>query len=300
MPFFELINVHPDYQYPTARLFKSYVDEKQNYIIVIPARPDSFDIQAPFNEVQNTARSLNCSYFIIGDLNRIGETVVVSIAMYQTNDGMMVWNDRLKAATPEDIDPILQKIATALGTENKAVDDESIYSVTNYESRRLKQKRSNSAFGVSIGGMYQMSSALNDDPFSAGGGVFWIYDLREVIFEVDANLYFLGESYMSNLGIKAYYPFLSESDTPIIGGGLGIGHTSFEYFDTGNEWGDYYRTHSGSGMMFFLGGGYIIGRTSDVSLRLMVNYFIGAYKMENPEESMPHGLQFNLELYFGN
>jgi hypothetical protein len=302
MPFFELINVHSDYQYSVAKLFKNYVDEQNKYSLIIPAKPDSLVTQPSIEKVRETAKSLNCQYFLIGDMNRIGETVIISISMYNTENGEKTWHDRLKAANPEDIDPILQKLSRTIGTKNKAVEDGDIYSVTDYESGQLKQVRANNAFGVSIGGALLFANPLSKDPFSGGGGVFWYYDAREILYEIDAKLYFLGNNYLGNLSLNAYHPFSSESNTPFLGGGLGIGFNTMDkssfYPNNKDPW-ENYGTYNGSGLVLFIGGGYIIGRTSNVGLRIHLEYFIATYKMNNPEKTLPHGVMLNMELYFG-
>lgn len=287
MPFFELINVNSDYQYSVARLFKNYVDEQGRYILIIPQKSDSLVNQPPLTQIQETARMYECKFFIVADMNRIGETVIISVSMYKTENSQLIWKDRLKANTPDDIDPILQKLSRVIGTEQKAAEDGDIYSVTSYESQQLKQIHSISAFGISIGGALMMSKPFIDDPFSGGGGVFWSYDIRTVLFEVDAQSYFLGNFSVGNLSIDVYRPFFAESSTPFLGGGLGFGYT------TGATNGN------GSGMMFFVGGGYIFGRTADVGLRVRAQYMLGAFKVENPEKSLPHGFMLNMELYFG-
>ncbi|TAL68659.1 MAG: hypothetical protein EPN82_10300 [Bacteroidetes bacterium] len=287
MPFFELINVHADYQYSVARLFKNYVDEQGRYILIIPQRADSLIAQPPLNEIRETAKSNDCSFFIVADMNRIGETVIISVSMYKTENSQLIWKDRLKANTPDDIDPILQKLSRVIGTEHKAAEDGDIYSVTSYESQQLKQIHSISAFGISIGGALLMSNPFIDDPFSGGGGIFWSYDIRTVLFEVDAQSYFLGSYSVGHLSIDVYRPFFAESSTPFLGGGLGFGYT------TGASNGQ------GNGMMLFVGGGYIFGRTADVGLRVRAQYMLGAFKVENTEKSLPHGFMLNMELYFG-
>jgi hypothetical protein len=302
MPFFELINVHPDYQYSTARLFKNYVDEQKKYTLIIPAKPDSSITQPSIEKIRETAKSLNCQYFIIGDMNRIGETVIISFAMYNTENSEQIWHDRLKAASPDDIDPILQKLSRTLGSKNNAVEDGSIYSVTDYESGELKQVRANNAFGVSLGGALLFSKPLSNDPFSAGGGVFWYYDAREILYEVDAKIYFLGNNYLGHVSINTYHPFFAESNTPFLGGGLGIGFNTIDkslFYPNNKEPWDNYGTYTGSGLVLYLGGGYIIGRTSNVGLRAHLQYFIATYKLNNPEKTLPHGLLLNMELYFG-
>lgn len=296
MPFFEIINVNSDYQYSTAKLLKSYVDENQKYTLIIPPKPDTLINIPAVSKIQETAKSLDCPYFLIGDINRIGEKVIISVNMYKTDDGSLFWSDRLKAQNPDDIEPILQKISKTLGTDKKASEESNIYNVTSYDSYKLKQKRANSAFGASIGAVVLMNEMFSKDRISAGGGIFWLYDVRSVMYEIDLQTYLTGSKTVGDISLHSYYPFLAEDNTPFIGGGLGFGwctsnqHTNYE---------SVIGSYAGSGLTLFIGGGYIIGRTSNATLRIHARYMIGAYSMDNPEGSMPHGFRINMELYFG-
>lgn len=296
MPFFEIINVNSDYQYSTAKLLKSYVDENLKYTLIIPTKPDTLINIPPVSKIQETAKSLDCPYYLIGDINRIGEKVIVSVSMYKTSDGSLFWSDRLKAQNPDDIEPILQKISKTLGTDKKANDDASIYNVTNYESYKLKQKKANSAFGASIGAVVLMNDLFSKDRISAGGGIFWLYDVRTLMYEIDLHTYLTGGKTIGDISLHSYYPFLAEDNTPYFGGGLGFGWCTAKPEQNSETFLD---SFSGSGLTLFIGGGYLIGRSSNASLRIHARYMIGAYSMDDPKGTMPHGFRINMELYFG-
>jgi hypothetical protein len=50
-----------------------------------------------------------------------------------------------------------------------------------------------------------------------------------------------------------------------------------------------------SGMSFFISGGVLIGRTSTVSIRPEIGYFMGTYKLDG---KIVHGARFGLTLGF--
>jgi hypothetical protein len=127
MPFFELINVHPDYQYSTA-------------------------IAQPIDSIRAQAIAQDCPFYLLGDMNRMGETVILNVALYDSKSGDRIWGDRLKAANPEDLDPIFQRLAKAIGTGNKATSQGDIYSVTDYENRELKKIQVHHSFGLALDG----------------------------------------------------------------------------------------------------------------------------------------------------
>jgi hypothetical protein len=292
MPFFEMINVHSDYQYSVARMLKNYIDEQKKYTVIIPQRSDSLIKQSSNEQIRALASSLDCGYYIVGDMNRLGETVIISIALYKTSDASMIWNDRLKANTPDDIDPILQKIARSIGTQDKAAAEGDIYNVTNYDMNPLKQIQANYSWGASVGGAQFFSSPFSTDGFAAGFGVFGYYDAREFIFDITGQIYGVGssKSYLYQASLNVYRPFSPASNTAFFGGGFGLGGATYNSSDYGND-------NKGSGLVLNIGGGYIIGRTSSVALRIHANYFIGLFKIKNYNTS-PHGLMLNMELYF--
>jgi len=292
MPFFELINVHSDYQYAASKLFKSYLEESGVYQLVIPSRPDSLVAPLSQEQARAKAREKNCRFFTMGEMNRIGETVIISMTLYQAENGSMIWSDKLKASSPDDIDPILQKLARAMSTKDKAAEDGDIYSVTSYHAQSLRQVRVNNAFGISLGGVLQPFEPFTSDPFAAGGGFFWYYDARTLLFELDAQNYILGSSGLGMITIGVYKPVFPRAQTPFYGGGLGMGFSSFEGTNSAPA-------SDGNGLIFYAGGGYLLNRTSNVGLRIHGRYFIGAYKMDGPDKAIPMGVILNLELYFG-
>lgn len=295
MPFFELINIHEDYQFSLARLFKSYVDEAGRYELVLPERPDSVVRQPGQDLIRHAARELKCAYFLVGDVNRLGETVFLNLALYNTGDGSRIWGDKLKASTPEDFDPIFQKLAWALGSGEKAGAHGDIYSVTANESRELRQIQVKNSIGVAIGGVFFTPGLLFgkswEDPFVGGVGVVWNYDSRNILFEFDGMMHVAGEkSSMGSISISAFKPFTSGRLTPFAGGGLGIGIVGGEYQDRDTE---------GTGLLVQGGGGVVFNRTATVQLRLQARYVLGLFSMGAPRDEYPQALVVRMELAFG-
>ena len=295
MPYFEIINVHPDYQYSTARLFKGYVDDAGAYEVVLPPKPASLVEQPSQDSVRMAAKESGCAFFLLGDLNRIGETVILNVAMYGTGDGKRIWGDRLKASGPDDLDPIFQKLARVLKSKEKAADDGDIYSVTSYDSKQLRQVKVRNSIGISIGGVFFTPGLLFgkewEEPFVGGLGVFWAYDSRNILFELDAETYPLAEnSRQSSLSISAFKPFTSKSITPFGGGGLGITSAGTEYLNQNSE---------GAGLSVHGGGGIIFNRTATVQLRLQGRYVVGLFNMGAPRSEFPRMVLVRMELAFG-
>jgi TolB-like protein len=295
MPFFEMINVHPDYQYSTARLFKGYVEETGRYELVIPERSDALSRQQGLASIRTTAGELGCAYYLVGDMNRIGETVILTLSMYTTMDGKRVWGDKLKAANPEDLDPIFQKLARAVGSADKAAEDGDIYSVTSFESRELRQVQVRNSIGLSIGGAFFTPGLLYgktwNEPFVGGLGAIWAYDSRTVLFEVEAELYSLAQhSRLGEVSISAFKPVYAKKVTPFFGGGVGVGTVGTEYQG---------ESSNGKGLLLHAGGGVILNRNSNVQLRLQGRYVVGLFAMDAPRNDPPRAVIARMELTFG-
>lgn len=295
MPYFEVINVHADYQYSTARLFKGYVDEVGRYEVILPPKPAGEVTQPPLDSVRKIAKQLNCAFYLVGDLNRVSETVILNVAMYSVENGNRVWGDRLKASGPDDLDPIFQKLSRVLNSKDKATSDGDIYSVTSFESKQLRQIEVKNYFGLSLGGAFFTPGLLFgkdwEEPFVGGLGAFWSYDSRDILFELGAETYqFAENSTLTSVSISVFKPFSSKSLTPFGGGGLGISKVETMYQNKQSE---------GSGLSIHGGGGVIFNRTSTVQLKLHASYVVGLFNMSAPRNELPRIVQVRMELAFG-
>ncbi len=320
MPLFELTNIHEDYQYATSKLFQRYADKDGRYEVVIPAQTDSVQVQPSKADVQKTAERKGCTKFILADLTRLGETVVVTLSLYGTQSGNLLWSDAMKAANPNDLDPILERMAKNIGTENVASKTDDIYTVTQKEETKLRKKRANKSFGFGIMGFTMLN---NPGPrFQPGLEIFWSYDSRNIFFQIDGSFNFYSDSedytyttsYYSDygdekktisvdetlvnlsLGLSAYYPFLDGSSTPFLGGGVSFTSTITSYdYDSYYYYDDEPEGDSKTGLWVRLGGGFLFNRTSTVTFRIRAEYAISTYKVEH---HIMHGPQVGLEIGF--
>ncbi len=288
-PFFELINVHSDYQYSTSKLLKTYVDNAGRYQLILPARPQEGSYYPEtFAESWENAKSQGAAYFLTGEMNALEEILIVSIGLYRVEDGNLVWSDVLKAASMDDLDPILILLAKSLGTKNKASELEDIYSVSQFETNELTKKDATSTFGIFLGGFQTFHSSANQN-FSSGFGAKISYDLRDLILDINGEFYF-GEIEMYDINLSALYPFTQGRKSPFLGGGLGYGKHTIDLDNT-----TYNGSVSNSGLLVYGHAGYIFSRTSNVQLRGTVSVYSATYEVDN---EVPFGMGFNLTLSF--
>lgn len=270
MPFFEVLNVHQDYQYSLSKLFQKYVADKGQYEIILPAWNNELYPAETRDATQSKANEMGIPYFIKGDLNALGDLIIVTMSMFRTDNGEEIWNSLLKANKMDDLDPILLTMASNLGEKNVTSTAGDIYSVTEQEGKELTVIETKTSSGLLLGGAYPFGKT-----FAPGFGILTTYDNRNIIYGLDANIFFKENNTLGYLDITVDAPFTSTKNTGYAGGGLGFGWLSIE---------DAVNSESGdirSGLMLFAGGGYILNRTSSVRLIIGSRIFVPLFKVDN-------------------
>jgi len=278
MPFLEVINIHEDYQYSLSKLFQKYVGDEGKYTVVLPEwKNEQYPKES--NEItQSKARELGIPFFLKGSLNALGDLIVVTMSMYQTDDGQEVWNALLKANKLDDLDPILVTCAKNLGLKNVTTTSNDIYAVSDQEGKELTEVQTKICWGLLLGGLYPFGGT-----FSPGLGILTTYDNRNVIYGLDISYFSHDQNSEYHLAITADYPFSSSKNTAYIGGGLGFGGMTI--YDENDPLTDY----SNGGLLLMAGGGYIFNRTASVRLILGTRILVPLYKVN--DKVMP-GINF--------
>lgn len=293
MPMFEVLNLHPDYQYSISKLYKTYLDNLNVYFLVLPEKRDTL-YNEPLTKTMQYAKEAGAVYFATGEINAVSNNLlVVSLTMYKTDDGKKEWNAMIKAKGMADIDPAMQRLAQAMTTKTKAEEEQDIYNVTEYDSKKLQKVNSSYFWGLTLGGAYPFMKEAGKP--SAGLGGLLYYDGRNFMFDVKVEGYF-GDVQMYNLNIDAFYPLSSKKHTPYLDAGLGISGTSYSsetVVDYG--YGKYPSKQfvSSGGLLFFAGAGYLFNRNSDVNFRTGIRGFASGYKTGNV---VPCGIMFNITI----
>jgi hypothetical protein len=293
MPYFEVINIHPDYQYSASRLLKTYVDNNNKYLLILPEKYDSTYKLESIEESRQKAASLNAKYYLRGELNRLGDVLVVTVSLYNTSDRNKVWSTIKKARNPDDLDPIMTQIGQDLGLKNTST-TEDIYNVSDYESKELNKIGSSRYFGVLIGGGYTFANHVENN-IPGGFGLIWTYDSRNFIFDFKGEAYF-GDVKIYSISIDGLYPLSSRKNTPFVCAGTGYGGITIKNNNNPNLGliPDY---SSGNGLFLSAGGGYILNRNSDVSFQLSAKFLAPLFDV--PGNSFPAGIMISTTLLFG-
>lgn len=281
---FETINVNYKHQYVTSKLFKNYVDTHGKYTITLPTSLNSSQSEAyleTLSETKSNALKYKTTYYIVADMSAIGNLLIVNMKMYNTVSGQLVWSDALKANQLEDLDPVVQLFAKALGTEESAVNAGDIYSVTQYDSKELNKRQATESWAFSVGGGAILASEAKD-PGIAGFGIMKSYDIRDLILDIKAELYFGEETGAQRIGLNLLKP-LSDKDFSLFYGG-GMYYGGMYYLSESDQYsyhGYYDSQNSNSGLELEGNFGVIFNRLSSVQLRATVTPVFGFYKIND-------------------
>jgi len=115
--------------------------------------------------------------------------------------------------------------------------------------------------GVRLGGLAAVSSASAGTPTAAGGGAYLLFDGRDYLADVSADLFFGDDARLVAGGLGVYYPFMPENVSPYAGGGLKLGYSRFG--------GD-----GAFGLQLYAAAGLLVGRSWAPQLRLELAWFV--------------------------
>lgn len=128
--------------------------------------------------------------------------------------------------------------------------------------------------GVRLGGVLGLSSAGGGQPGGGGGGAYVLFDARDFLADVNADIFVGDRVHFYALGLGAYYPFSHANVSPYVGGGFKVGWTEFG--------GD-----GAFGMIPYGALGVIMGREGFVQLRAELTYFVCTSRETAPGNTGP-------------
>ena len=287
LSYFDVINIHTDYQLSTARLFKLYAEKENKMEIYLPEKDSGYFHQNK-EEAFSEAQKMGINNVLMGEMNRVGETVVIAVSLYDIQTGKKQWSTIQKAASPDDLDPIIQFFVNSLNNKNSGNYNGDIYSVTDYNAQNLKRKQANTNWGIELGGGVVLN---NEKPvFPAGFGFVISGDIRDFIYDLKINLMFSEVNY-SEISTHIQYPLSKKAQSPFLSAGLGFGASSV----INNDPAIFQMRERNNGLKLYAGGGYILNRSSDIQLKINANVFVSTYNIQNVA---PVGALFGLILLF--
>jgi hypothetical protein len=200
---------------------------------------------------------------------RLGSNAFVRIAVHRP-DGSLAHVDELAAASPNDLERVLQRLAEGAAAGRPARDLASIETVTEREADAHLKYVTTHVFGVRLGGHYvgNRVDRLDRSSTPAGGGVFWLYDARKYLADFTVDVFGGDEDRIFAVGIGTYYPFSRGNESPYLG--CGLAWAAVEHGGDG-----------ATGLMARFGGGMLFGRLSTLQIRVDGGYAVNLFEETN-------------------
>ena len=210
---FESTSVAPELANTATELMIIFLRDRGLQVTSPPEKPA---------DAEAAARAAGATHVVEGRMTRIGTKALVFAEMRPVGAAQAVWVGRLTASRPEDLESVIARMARGIDTGESVQEAVDIHTVTETEEQRLRRRKANHYFGVSLGGFVP----VQEEGIASGLGLFWLYDVRNMMFELELQGSFSDDYDRTSVGISAYYPFSEGDITPYIGGGLQYSGTS--------------------------------------------------------------------------
>jgi hypothetical protein len=260
-------------------------------VVVVPGAPGGQepDLQAAAEQ----ARSAATDAAVVLHVTRLGTTARLRLTVYGAG-GDLRWVDELPAATPDDMHPVLERLARGYVAGKPSAQNADIETVTEMEGQPLRKRKATHTFGVQLGFLVPMSGD-GDASAIPGAAIFWLYDARSFLAEINLAIHDKDGDGGVALGLGAYYPFHRNDFTPYLGGGLRW--ASLETTGVG-----------GDGLQVYGAAGLLLGRLSSVQVRGELSYFVNTFAESesyeyysssgSPESFHAHGVELSVGIGF--
>lgn len=270
-------NVHTGHVSAATDTLRSQLERAGFTVVRVPS-PEPAAAEATPAQAGEAARAAGASLGVTLRVSRLGSLASVRLAAYRP-DGTVAHLDELSASGPNDLEPVLRRLAEGLAQGKPARLLAEIDSVTEREADPYLKQVATQVFGLRLGSAFLLNraDALETTSGAAGGGLFWLYDARTFLADVSFDLNGGDDNRLVALGLGFYYPFSRANFSPYAGGGL-----AYTWVDTGGE--------GAQGLAFRGALGALFGRLSTVQIRIEAGYVVGAFREERMGTGrVPHG-----------
>ncbi|MFA5031870.1 MAG: hypothetical protein WC614_02520 [bacterium] len=264
-------------------------------------------------EVSKVCEKIKVSYAVTGNVVKLGNKLIISVALIDRWEKIRIFEDRLTASNMEDLETTIKRLAEALCKQSKAKENVTVDNITEAEAKPKLRRQSFSTGGVMVGYMFPMGKSLGKevdygyDGYGYEGytsrvkgdigsfplfGLAYLYETSYYMGELFASVGSKGSTFMGIVDFSCYR-FMSLGDvSPFIGGGLGmawgdkvtevivIKDSSLHYsYYPDSTYYSYYTyekkvTDRIDGMMASVGGGVEFFRTYDFHFIVSAGYNI--------------------------
>lgn len=252
-------NVDPGTLSAAHEVFRVYVEQAGKYELRVTRLGAVSELEPSPLEAVATAQGVGTNMAAVLRLAQLGSNLHVRLSVYGAPDGQTLWSDSLPAGTPADLDPVLKRLATGWARGVKAASAAEIDTVTEKEAQAQARKEATRQFGFRLGMLRAYGTADGSEPGGRGVGIFWLYDARSFLLDVNADAYWGSQVHNTSFGFGGYLPLLRGEIAPYVGGGLRLAWT-----EAAGDWNE--------GFQPYIAGGVIAGRLSTVGMRAEVNW----------------------------
>jgi hypothetical protein len=272
-------NVHEGHLSAATDVLRGHLERTGRFVVTLVPSPAPAGQEASALQAGEVARASGTSLAVSVRVARLGATASVRLGAYRP-DGSAAHLDELSAAGPDDLDPVLRRLALGLAEGRPARLLAEIDSVTEKESDPYLKYVATNVFGLRLGNAFLMNRAFPAGTMhsAAGGGIFWLYDARSFLADLAFDLHGGEDDRLVSLGIGFYRPLSTANFAPYVGGGV-----AYQWVSTGGD--------GASGLALKAAGGAVFGRLSTVQIRMEVGYAIGLFQEEvgGRDGRVPHG-----------
>jgi hypothetical protein len=171
-------------------------------------------------EAAAEARAAQAALAITLRVSRLGGASTARLAAYRP-DGSLWHSDQLGAASPDDLEPVLKRLAKGLAEARPAAETAEVDTVTEREASPARRITANHVRGFRLD-----ASWLGERPGKGlagvtGGGFFWLYDARSFLADLSVDYQFGDGNHLLDTGLGLYLPLTRENVAPYVGAGLG-------------------------------------------------------------------------------
>lgn len=320
IPFFSCEGCEEQTGVSSSYLLNDYIDGYGRFEVQMAQKRDSSVLIENFVLARESAELLSTNFFLVGRIVSIEDSYHISLQMYATASGLMVWKTSAQTDDLNDLPIILDKMASDLAEEKAWSQNGDVFRVYSGETKRPEKMKPNVGIGLSTGALMDLSSD-DIDAIAPGYGFLLSFDVGRFIFETNLEYYSLNTQSTSNpfpnapsgsyttedkykftnVYINVIYPLRATNSAPFVCLGSGISMMNLDSKTIRNATQgkppvDINQTKTSNDSYFANGGiGYVLKRNSRARL-----YIYGrGYVFVNSASNVDYGVMFNVAVTIG-